>query len=75
MLMKLMKSSCSDCIQKGLYSYFAPKASKAKVLDLSEAKTSESIVPKKSEPKTSESTILNKSKPKTSKSKVLMGSE
>lgn len=39
-----MKSSCSNCAQKELYSHFVPEISKAKVLKQSKLKTPKSKI-------------------------------
>ncbi|KEH29282.1 hypothetical protein MTR_4g033045 [Medicago truncatula] len=65
--MKTKKTPCYECIQKGLYSHFVPKAEKAKVLNKSESETLESKVLIKSKPKTLELKFLKSSKPKARK--------
>ncbi|KEH29289.1 hypothetical protein MTR_4g033190 [Medicago truncatula] len=65
--MKTKKPPCYECIQKGLYSHFVPKAEKAKVLNKSESETLQSKVLIKSKPKTLELKFQKSSKPKVRK--------
>jgi len=57
-LEKPKEPPCVECIQKGLYSYFAPETTKVKVLNKSESRVSESKVLIKSKPKIPESRVL-----------------
>jgi len=61
---KSKKPPCYECIKNGTYSFFVQEAGKAKDLNKSKSRNSESKVMIKSKPKTQESKVFKSSKPK-----------